>query len=147
MRRRGPQSCSPPSRSSPRSASPRGSRSDDGRPGGCIRRARIVYTRIMVDEETGGFADAVRTQLRRSLSWLLPLAVLAVALLLKASNAFGLASSARGFFLSLILRAVYGAPEAELRRPLMADATELLFLAIAGVIMAVLFARRSAFAA
>jgi adenylate cyclase len=100
----------------------------------------------MVAKLRAGFADVVRA-LGAHATWLLPLAVLALLLLLKATDAGQLSSALRNLFVSLILTFVYDAPGEVLRRPESAPAIELMFLAVTGVLMAVLFARRRAFAA
>jgi hypothetical protein len=100
----------------------------------------------MVAKFKRGFAEALRT-LGAHVSWLLPLTVLTLLIALKATDAANLSSALRDLFVSLVLIIVYDAPGEVLRRPETAEATELMFLAVTGVVMAVLFARRSAFAA
>jgi class 3 adenylate cyclase len=95
----------------------------------------------------GALADAVRAELARGFAWVAPLSVLCVALFILATHAVGIPAAIENLFVGLILEEIYGAPAEPLRRPPMADATELIFLAVAGVAMVVMFAQRSVVAA
>jgi adenylate cyclase len=64
-----------------------------------------------------------------------------------ATEAADIPHAIRSFFIFLIERTIYGVAPRDLPRPPIAWPAELLFLAIAGVIVVVMFARRSVFGA